>query len=244
MARDSSTRQWKAGAAGGSFVEQRRAAPSRGSQEAGLLVDGAADRSTRGADSEIRRGPPLVNRRSGHLTRGARASGWNRIRLGSSLVGLVVGAVLFYVSFLFDCVDGKVARALGTMSPDGVTLDQIADGARRASVSLGLAVYLWKVADPNGADGRFFWAVVYGFLAFYFGLISGGTRVEASTRVGSRWSQWLARHRLLPTPGAPDAGRNRFRHRSSIGWVVPCLVSRLRDVGGRGRGDRVRLVRR
>jgi phosphatidylglycerophosphate synthase len=138
--------------------------------------------------------------------------------------GLVVGAVLFYVSFLLDCVDGKVARALGTISPAGITLDQIADGARRASGSLGLAIYLWKVASPNGADGRFFWAVVYGFLAFYFGLISGGTRGDAATRVGSRWSQWLAGHRLLPTPGAPDAAGIAFVIGPLFGWVVPCLA--------------------
>jgi phosphatidylglycerophosphate synthase len=138
--------------------------------------------------------------------------------------GLVVGALLFYVSFLFDCVDGKVARALGTFSPAGVTIDQVADGARRASASFGLAVYLWKAAEPNGVDGRFFWAVAYGLLAFYFGIISGGTRGEAATRVGSRWSQWLARHRLLPTPGAPDAAGIAFVIGPLFGWVVPCLA--------------------
>jgi phosphatidylglycerophosphate synthase len=141
-----------------------------------------------------------------------------------SRAGLVVGAVLFYVSFLFDCVDGKVARALGVTSPVGMTIDQIADGARRASASIGLAIYLWKVSQPNGADGRLFWAVAYGLLAFYFGLLSGGTRGEASLQEGSRWSQLLARHRLLPTPGAPDAAGIVFVIGPLFGWVVPCLA--------------------
>jgi CDP-alcohol phosphatidyltransferase len=161
-----------------------------------------------------------------------------------SRAGLVVGAVLFYVSFLLDCVDGKVARALGTMSAAGVTIDQIADGARRASASLGLTIYLWKVAQPNGSDGRFFWAVVYGLLAFYFGLISGGTRGEAATRAGSKWSQWLGRHRLLPTPGAPDAAGIVFVIGPLFGWVVPCLVIGCVMLGAGVVVTAMRLVRR
>jgi CDP-alcohol phosphatidyltransferase len=161
-----------------------------------------------------------------------------------SRTGLIVGAVLFYVSFLLDCVDGKVARALGTIGPAGVTLDQIADGARRASASLGLAVYLWKVSTPNGADGRFFWAVVYGLLAFYFGLISGGTRGDAVTRVGGRWSEWLGRHRLLPTPGAPDAAGIVFVIGPLFGWVVPCLAIGCVMLGAGVAVTVLRLVRR
>lgn len=146
------------------------------------------------------------------------AFGWG------SRQGLIVGAVLFYISFLFDCVDGKVARALGTISPIGKTVDEIADGARRASASLGLAVYLWKAAQPHGSDGRLFWAVAYGFLAFYFGLISGGTRGDTAAGAGTRWSRWLARHRLLPTPGAPDIAGIVFVVGPLFGWVVPCLA--------------------
>jgi phosphatidylglycerophosphate synthase len=166
------------------------------------------------------------------------AFGWG------SRAGLIVGAVLFYISFLLDCVDGKVARALGTMSPAGVTIDQIADGARRASATLGLTAYLWKVAEPHGADGRFFWAVIYGLLAFYFGLISGGTRAEAATRVGSRWSQWLAQHRLLPTPGAPDAAGIVFVIGPLFNWVVPCLVIGCVMLGAGVLVTAMRLVRR
>ncbi|MDQ3766765.1 MAG: CDP-alcohol phosphatidyltransferase family protein, partial [Actinomycetota bacterium] len=54
-----------------------------------------------------------------------------------SRVGLIGGAVLFYLAFLFDCVDGKVARALGTASPRGEMLDELADAVRRVSASLG-----------------------------------------------------------------------------------------------------------
>ncbi|HYP23971.1 MAG TPA: CDP-alcohol phosphatidyltransferase family protein, partial [Actinomycetota bacterium] len=50
-------------------------------------------------------------------------------------LGLVVGGLLFYVAFLFDCVDGKLARALGVTSAKGEALDHLADGGRRASAS-------------------------------------------------------------------------------------------------------------
>jgi phosphatidylglycerophosphate synthase len=134
--------------------------------------------------------------------------------------GLVAGAALFYLAFLFDCVDGKLARALGTTSPRGETLDEIADAVRRVSGSLGLAVYLWR----NGAVPEFWWAIAYLSLAFFFAQISGGTRGEPQTATGSRWATALARHRLLPTPGTPDVGAIVFIFGPVTGLVWPALV--------------------
>jgi phosphatidylglycerophosphate synthase len=134
--------------------------------------------------------------------------------------GLVVGALLFYFSFLLDCVDGKLARALGTSSPRGKVLDDLGDGARRGSAAAGLAVYLWRTS-PGGV----FWlAVAYGFMAYYFALISGGTRGEPQTNVGGRWSEALARRRLLPTPGTPDVAALVFVLGPLTSWVAPALV--------------------
>ncbi|MDQ3953435.1 MAG: CDP-alcohol phosphatidyltransferase family protein, partial [Actinomycetota bacterium] len=64
--------------------------------------------------------------------------------------GLIAGGILFYVAFLFDCVDGKLARALGVTSAKGEALDHLADGGRRASASLGLALWAWRsdAAEP------------------------------------------------------------------------------------------------
>jgi phosphatidylglycerophosphate synthase len=134
--------------------------------------------------------------------------------------GLVVGGVLFYLSFLLDCVDGKIARVLGQSSPRGKVLDDLGDGARRASASAGLAVHLW-----SSQGGALFWlAVAYGLMAFYFALISGDTRGEPRTGLGGRWSQSLARRRLLPTPGAPDVAALVFILGPVTGLVVPALV--------------------
>ena len=138
--------------------------------------------------------------------------------------GLIVGAILFYISFLLDCIDGKLARALGTLNPKGKTLDEMADGARRAAGSIGLAIALFRSAQPDGSDGRFWWAIAYGLLAFYFAVLSGGTRPEPQTTAGSRWSQSLARHRLLPTPGTPDVAALVFFFGPLLDVVYPSLI--------------------
>jgi phosphatidylglycerophosphate synthase len=136
-------------------------------------------------------------------------------------LGLVAGAVLFYLAFLFDCVDGKLARALGTSSARGRVLDEIADASRRVSASVGLAVYLWRAQ----AGGAFWFAIAYLALAFFFAQISGGTRGDPQTALGGRWSAALARRRLLPTPGTPDVGALVFIAGPVTGLVLPALVA-------------------
>jgi hypothetical protein len=134
--------------------------------------------------------------------------------------GLIAGGVLWYLAFLTDCIDGKVARAMGTTSPKGKILDEIADGGRRLSGAIGLTIYLYKVEPGN----VFLLAAAYGLLAFYFGQISGDTRPDPQTRVGSGWAGWLARRRLLPTPGAPDIAAIVFLIGPVTGFVVPALI--------------------
>ena len=132
--------------------------------------------------------------------------------------GLVVGAILFYASFVFDCVDGKLARLLGTSSGKGEILDRVADGARRSSAVLGLSIYLWR------SEGTaFWWAVVFGVLTFYFMEISGRERTEVRHATG-RWAQALAQRRLLPTPGIPDTSAVAFVLGPLTGLVVPALA--------------------
>ena len=134
--------------------------------------------------------------------------------------GLIGGAVLFYLAFLFDCIDGKVARALGTASSRGEMLDQLADAVRRVSASVGLAVYLWRFET----GGLFWLAVAYVVIAFFFADISGETRGEPQTTMGGRWSQALGRRRLHPTPGTPDIGAISFIFGPITGLVVPSLA--------------------
>ncbi|GAA3841745.1 hypothetical protein GCM10022226_75300 [Sphaerisporangium flaviroseum] len=52
---------------------------------------------------------------------------------------LMLGAALFYVSFMVDCVDGKIARLKGTGTPFGLWLDYVGDRIRVVFCAMGLA---------------------------------------------------------------------------------------------------------
>ncbi|NUR87824.1 MAG: CDP-alcohol phosphatidyltransferase family protein [Nonomuraea sp.] len=52
---------------------------------------------------------------------------------------LAAGALLFYLSFMIDCVDGKIARLKGTGTPFGLWLDYVGDRIRVVLCSAGLA---------------------------------------------------------------------------------------------------------
>lgn len=136
---------------------------------------------------------------------------------------LVAGALLFYGAFVFDCVDGKLARSLGTTSARGEALDHLADGGRRASASLGIALWLWRAPDVPRRD--VWWAIVYIVLAYYFLEISGADKGgPRDGGVGGRWSSALARRRLLPNPGMPDVQAVVFIVGPLAGLVVPALA--------------------
>ncbi len=136
-------------------------------------------------------------------------------------VALVAGGLLFYFAFILDCVDGKLARALGVTSARGEALDHLADAGRRASASFGLAVWLWRA--PEVPDHDVWWAITYALLAFFFIEISGADKGEPAGGVLGRWSALLARRRLLPNPGMPDVQATVFIIGPITGFVVPAL---------------------
>jgi phosphatidylglycerophosphate synthase len=131
--------------------------------------------------------------------------------------GLIAGGIAFYLAFVFDCVDGKLARATGITSDKGEALDALADGGRRASASLGIAIYLWQTSN----DIRV--AVLYIVLAYYFLEISGAEKGDPGGGVRGKWSEALAKRRLLPTPGMPDVQAIVFVFGPITGLVVPAL---------------------
>ncbi|MQA99032.1 MAG: hypothetical protein GEU78_01855 [Actinobacteria bacterium] len=156
--------------------------------------------------------------------------------------GLIAGGVAFYVAFVLDCTDGKLARATGVTSAKGRGLDALADGGRRASAILGLGILYWRLSsqgdgphsgfDPatplwDRFDGwfldGFLLLTVYAVLAYYFLEISGAAKGDPAGGVRGRWSQALARHRLLPTPGMPDVQAVVFIFGPVTGFVVPAL---------------------
>jgi phosphatidylglycerophosphate synthase len=123
-------------------------------------------------------------------------------------VGFVAGGLTFYLAFMVDCIDGKLARATGVTSKRGAALDRIGDAARRASASLGV---LLGLGQSERYDEYLIWALVYVVLAYLFLELSGAEAPEERTRgsfdidsVSSPWVRWFARRRMLPTPGIPD----------------------------------------
>lgn len=134
---------------------------------------------------------------------------------------LLAGGVVFYLAFVFDCVDGKLARALGVSSPRGAALDHLADGGRRASGVLGLGAYVWRAEGFAPAD--VWWVVTYAVLAYYFLEVSGAAKDGGTEGLRGRWSAALARRRLLPNPGMPDVQAVVFVLGPVTGLVVPAL---------------------
>ncbi|MBB4939694.1 hypothetical protein FHR32_003999 [Streptosporangium album] len=53
---------------------------------------------------------------------------------------LVAGAALFYVSFVVDCMDGKIARLKETGTAFGLWLDYVGDRIRVVCCAIGLAI--------------------------------------------------------------------------------------------------------
>ncbi|MFN2526728.1 MAG: CDP-alcohol phosphatidyltransferase family protein [Actinomycetota bacterium] len=153
--------------------------------------------------------------------------------------GLLIGGIAFYLAFVSDCVDGKLARTLDVRSPLGAGLDKISDGARRGSASLGM---LWWLARGTStihfADGgpvdllpvsiapprALLLMIVYVVLAYYFLEVSGADRGETLGGTRGRWAAALARRRLLPTPGMPDVQAVVFILGPITGLVEPAII--------------------
>jgi hypothetical protein len=155
--------------------------------------------------------------------------------------GLVVGGIVFYLAFVFDCVDGKLARALEVTSGRGKALDALADGGRRASASLGLFLHFWIWGDSGTLDivdgaeevvrlirdqvrpSEIVLVVIYVVLAYFFLEISGAPKGDIDAGIRGKWSAALARRRLLPNPGMPDVQAIVFILGPITGLVVPAL---------------------
>ncbi len=78
-----------------------------------------------------------------------------------SRLGLVLGAIFFEINYLFDCVDGTIARVKGLASPLGAYLDPMLDRLRIVMTSTALAYGQFSVSGGI--------SVVF-FLLLYLGL--------------------------------------------------------------------------
>ncbi|MFB9675274.1 CDP-alcohol phosphatidyltransferase family protein [Streptosporangium vulgare] len=107
--------------------------------------------------------------------------------------GLVAGAVLLYLSFVFDCVDGQLARYTRTFSPLGAWLDATFDRVKEYAVYLGLAIGYAAGLDVAGGGPDGIWALavsamILQMLRHMIDFSYAGARADAS-RVGAAWAR-------------------------------------------------------
>ena len=148
------------------------------------LVDPAACRLTLFIANHTRITPNGVTRLSillGLASAGCFAAGW-----------LAAGAALFYLSFLVDCVDGKLARLKGNGTPFGLWLDYVGDRLRVACCAAGLG-YGQYVATGDAAYLLMGGAVVVLDLFRYINgpqlkRVREAARQQARAASATRWS--------------------------------------------------------
>jgi phosphatidylglycerophosphate synthase len=109
---------------------------------------------------------------------------------------LAIGAALYYLSFVIDCMDGKLARLMGTGSVFGVWLDFIFDR---------LLVVICTIALMGGQYARtdnIAYLVLGGAVVFLnlFRYVNGQTMAQAREQMRRQLQE------LQPEPAAPAAG--------------------------------------
>ena len=135
---------------------------------------------------------------------------------------LITGAIVYYLSFVLDCVDGKLARSLNVSSARGHALDAMSDSARRASAAIGIITYLVYSAEGTQPHEVVI-AAAFGVASSYFMEISGAEKLGGEGGVRGKWAAALAKRRLLPTPGMPDVSALVYVIGPITGFIVPAV---------------------
>ena len=79
--------------------------------------------------------------------------------------GMIIGGVLFYLSFVFDCVDGQLARYTRQFSTLGAWLDAVFDRGKEYVVFAGLAIGSSVAAFDSSVHAGNVWALAVAALA-------------------------------------------------------------------------------
>jgi len=131
-----------------------------------------------------------------------------------TLGGRLAGAVLVYLSFVLDCLDGQLARYTRAFTPLGAWADGMADRLKEYVVYVGLA-FGYVAAQPLGnPDGIWFLAVGAMILqtvrhSIHFSYAGAASDAR---RAGDQWAKPV---RSLLEPA--DAGRCRVPRQGVLG---------------------------
>ncbi len=114
---------------------------------------------------------------------------------------LIWGALLYQFSYLLDCVDGKVARLRGLVSPLGAFWDGLANNMVFVACVLGLMGALTEIEwmPYVGASLLWVWAL-HIYVGHYLPAAIPGMWVKFTPEEGG----WLHRHRLFYPLTSPD----------------------------------------
>ncbi len=134
---------------------------------------------------------------------------------------LVWGALLYQLSFILDCVDGKLARLKGQTSPLGAFWDGLAGGL--VYVTCVLCLVYRPNADPMlpplGGVLLALWAL-HITVGYHLPEVVSGHWV----RFAPRGDSWLRRHRLLYPMTFPDKHAVLFTLAPVAGFVLAGLA--------------------
>lgn len=116
----------------------------------------------------------------------------------------VIGAALYYLHFLFDCMDGKLARLQQTDSIRGKFFDRGVDLYARSSIAISLIIYYLLEDDVAGVASfaLFGWAWL-----FTWGLRNNKMllmQTWTSKFTIAWWDRFTLKFRLSRTPGFAD----------------------------------------
>ncbi|GAA4205786.1 hypothetical protein GCM10022252_66880 [Streptosporangium oxazolinicum] len=155
--------------------------------------------------------------------------------------GMVTGAVLLYLSFVLDCVDGQLARYTRAFSPLGAWLDATFDRVKEYAVYLGLAIGYAAGLEVAGGGPDGIWALavsamILQMLRHMIDFSYAGARADAS-RVGAAWVR--AAGSLTDPAGAARRPERRAAYAGADAGWTPVASEGEGDLGGGdiGAGD-------
>ncbi|MFI6598114.1 CDP-alcohol phosphatidyltransferase family protein [Nonomuraea sp. NPDC050536] len=128
--------------------------------------------------------------------------------LGADRPWLVAGAVLYHLSFVLDCVDGKIARLKGTGTVLGGWLDYVFDRVRVLACALALT---WGQFSRTGQE----FYLVLGVLVVFLDML----RYVDALQVAKVRREM--RRRLDEAAGEPQEPADLQQHfRAHFGWYI------------------------
>jgi hypothetical protein len=155
-------------------------------------------------------------------------------------LGMVVGGVLFYFSFVFDCVDGQLARYTRQYSTLGAWLDATFDRAKEYVVYAGLAVGSTAAAMGSGVHGGDVWGLAVATLILQtlrhmvdFSFAAGKSRATPEPRPTRSLAEPGDGARVADRPTPPPMPAARPSGRAvGLGHMVVRLSHRTEKIPG------------